>query len=160
MLLVGIDLVDVKEVDAALTAFGERYRRRVLSEAESHAWPGATLSSTALAERVAAKEAATKVLRPEEDWLDWRDIALHSTSSGTWQIALHGRAYQLATEAGITSIDVSFARGGQQVLAVAVGHLAGAASPAPADSRQPAPMPGLTSPTPSQVAAAKTNGAS
>jgi holo-[acyl-carrier protein] synthase len=160
MLLVGIDLVDVKEVDTALAAFGERYRQRVLSEAERHAWPGGTLSSTALAERVAAKEAATKVLCPGDDWLDWREIALHCHGSGQWEIELSDTASKLAGEAGIARIDISLARGGKQVLAVAVGHLApGMASLATAEDQPPAPIAGPTAAAPPQVTTPKAHGA-
>ena len=60
-LVVGCDLVDVADVSASITEFGDRYLRRVFTDAELARCEGSTRAQR-LAARFAAKESVIKTL--------------------------------------------------------------------------------------------------
>src|ERR1019366_9508186 len=66
-LAVGVDLVRVDEVQAAILAFGDRYLDRVFTAHErAYAKGEADVQARHLAARFAAKEATIKALAPSE----------------------------------------------------------------------------------------------
>jgi holo-[acyl-carrier protein] synthase len=105
MVRTGIDLVCVESVEAATEAHGERYLRRVFTDGELASAGG---SPRALAERLAAKEAAMKALRPgADDPLAWHDVELAADGR---HMALHGTAAELARSNRVAALAVSFSR--------------------------------------------------
>src|SRR5262245_16376103 len=74
-IVVGTDLVQVSEVSQAMERFGERYLRRLFTDAElSYCLENAAIAPSRLAARFAAKEAALKVLRLTDQSFSWRSI--------------------------------------------------------------------------------------
>ena len=71
---VGLDVVSVAEVAAALDRFGDRYVERVFTPDEAAYCRARSTAAARLAVRFAAKEAAVKALQPEHPWTDWRAI--------------------------------------------------------------------------------------
>src|SRR6187399_1819731 len=69
-LRVGIDVVSVAEVAAALERFGDRYVKRVFTAREAAYCRAGAATAARLAVRFAAKEAAVKALEPERPWTD------------------------------------------------------------------------------------------
>jgi holo-[acyl-carrier protein] synthase len=117
-LRVGIDLVKAATIEAALAEHGERYLQRVYTEAEVADCQGDPLR---LAARFAAKEAAAKVLAPGRDAaLPWPEIEVVRTGAAPL-LRLHGRAADLAAEAGITALALSFTHEDEYAAAVVVG---------------------------------------
>ena len=116
-LRVGIDLVEVEAVRAALAAHGDAYLRRVYTEAEAsdvHADP------QGLAARFAAKEAALKALRAGREAVPPTDIEVRREDDGDPTLVLHGRAAELAERLGVEDIQVSLTHERSHAAAVVV----------------------------------------
>jgi holo-[acyl-carrier protein] synthase len=96
---VGIDLVEISEIEESIAQFGERYLRRVYTSRELGS-PGRAATSRELAGVFALKEAALKALAPADEAIDWRWIEVRG-GSDTPQIALSGVCAELAAARGI-----------------------------------------------------------
>jgi holo-[acyl-carrier protein] synthase len=59
---VGTDIVEVARIEKALTRFGERFAKRILSDSELRRFQNHRQKANYLAKRFAAKEAFTKAL--------------------------------------------------------------------------------------------------
>jgi holo-[acyl-carrier protein] synthase len=119
---VGVDLVDVREVEAALAAFGERYLARVYTSAEaSYAREAPALTARRLGARFAAKEATLKALHGRELGISPRAIEVVRDEAGGCGIALTGPARLAARELGIHSLSLSMSQQGDIAAAVVVG---------------------------------------
>ena len=115
---VGVDLCSVVSVRDSIERFGERYLRRVYTDAElAYAGDEPETQAQRLAARFAAKEATVKLLRPI-DRPDWRTLEICHDPVGWTDLVLTGRAAQLAAEAGLSGWSVSLSHDG--ALAVAV----------------------------------------
>jgi holo-[acyl-carrier protein] synthase len=138
---VGIDLVEVAQVDASMARFGDRYLHRLFTPHElACAQRGHTFDAQTLAARFAAKEATIKVLRPTGAQPAWTSIELRRLPSGSCEIALSGRAAAMAESAGITSMAVSVTHEASLAASVVVaacqpGAPAGPAGPGPGMER-------------------------
>lgn len=121
---VGIDLVAVDSVQAAIDRHGDRYLERVYTPRELDACrTAAGPAAGRLAGCFAAKEAAVKALRPRErDALPWTELEVRRTPDGSWTIALTGTAARLAAEAGLGELAVSLTRESGYALAVVVAR--------------------------------------
>jgi holo-[acyl-carrier protein] synthase len=120
---VGIDLVSVESVRSSVSAHGERYLRRVYTERElSDCTTAAGIDPERLAARFAAKEAALKVLRPEDGGVAWICIEVQRDPAGWVELALSGRAAELAEDAGVTELSLSIAHEGGYACAVVVAN--------------------------------------
>ncbi|HEY6761041.1 MAG TPA: holo-ACP synthase [Baekduia sp.] len=118
-LRVGIDLVKVATITAALAEHGDRYLERVYTAGERAQCQGDALR---LAARFAAKEATMKVLAPKSgDPLPWTSIEVIRRTDAAPEIALHGPAAALAQNAGITALALSFSHEDEYAAAVVVG---------------------------------------
>jgi holo-[acyl-carrier protein] synthase len=125
-LSVGIDVVSVDEVAAALSRFGDRYVRRAFTahEASYCSAAAAPVSAARFAARFAAKEAALKALQPEDWWADWRAIEVRRQKSGNCALVLHAEAASLAARRGIDHLVLSMSHEGQVAVAVVVAFRA------------------------------------
>jgi len=121
VLRIGIDLVDVTDVGRSIARFGDRYSRRLLSERELEWCAGAANSGSAVAERLAAKEATIKVLLPGGCGLDWRSIETPQGKAGSSNVMFSGAATELADAAGISHSVVSTASAGGHAMALVIG---------------------------------------
>ena len=125
MLRLGIDLVDVDEVEQYLAHFGEHYKQRLLDEAE-RAWLEENGSQPArLAELVAAKEAVIKVIQPGARGLDWRLVGLRPSGPGRFALVASGAAAEAASAAGVAVAQVNVAHTPSHALALAFASSAG-----------------------------------
>ena len=115
----GIDIVRVGRIAAALDRFGARFSRRVLTDAERRyvrERPGT------FAGRWAAKEAVSKVLGLGVRGIGWRDIEIERLPTGQPAVALHGRAARRAEQLGMSRISVSISHEADYAVAIAHGH--------------------------------------
>jgi len=118
-LAVGVDLVRVDEVQAALAQFGDRYLDRVFTAHEvSCATGDADVLARHLAARFAAKEATIKALGPSDNLPAWRSIEVYQEQGGRCTLRLSGHAAELARKARLSEFAVSLTHEGNLAAAV------------------------------------------
>jgi len=114
----GIDIVKVERIRAALERFGERFSNRVLTPTERRYVRG---RPETFAGRWAAKEAVSKVLGLGVRGIGWKDIEVERLPTGQPAIRLHGRAAQRADQLGMGRIALSITHESDYAVAVAFG---------------------------------------
>ena len=120
-LAVGIDLVQVSRIAESRAHFGARFLERIYTPTEiAYAAAAPDQTNERLAARFAAKEAALKALGLADQGVSWREIEVVRTSSGACELALHGRARELAP--GATNIALSLSHEGDLATAVVVAN--------------------------------------
>src|SRR2546427_1446587 len=100
----GIDIIKVDRIRAALDRFGERFSRRVLTTREQRYVRN---RPETFAGRWAAKEAVSKVLGLGVRGIGWRDIEIDRMPTGQPAVSLHGRAAARAEQLGMGRVAVS-----------------------------------------------------
>lgn len=114
----GIDIIRVARIRDALARFGERFSRRVLTEAERRYVRG---RPETFAGRWAAKEAVSKVLGLGVRGIGWKDIEVERLPTGQPAVRLHGRAAQRAGQLGMGRIALSITHESDYAVAIAFG---------------------------------------
>jgi holo-[acyl-carrier protein] synthase len=114
----GIDIIKVERIRAALARFGPRFSRRVLTEAERRYVRD---RPETMAGRWAAKEAVSKVLGLGVRGIGWRDIEIERLPTGQPSVRLHGRAAARADQLGMQRIAVSITHESDFAVAIAFG---------------------------------------
>jgi holo-[acyl-carrier protein] synthase len=114
----GIDIVRVARIAAALERFGQRFVTRVCSPAEAAYVRG---RPETLAGRWAAKEAVSKVLGLGVRGIGWRDIEIERLPTGQPSVVLHGRAAERAVQLGMGRIALSISHEDEFAVAIAYG---------------------------------------
>lgn len=105
---IGMDLVEIPRVEAALARHGERFAQRILTEREyrrfrTHAKPAAYL-----ARRFAAKEAFSKAMTTGmRSPVTWRNIGIVNHASGCPYFELAPELNALVEQRGIVTMHVS-----------------------------------------------------
>jgi holo-[acyl-carrier protein] synthase len=97
----GIDRIEIARVRKTLNRFGDRFKRRVFTDAEWSYCLSRPNPSQSLAARFAAKEAAMKALR--RGWpggIAYRDIEVVRTPSGAPSLKFSGSAAERAAHCG------------------------------------------------------------
>ena len=114
----GIDIIKVERIRAALARFGPRFSRRVLTEAERRYVRD---RPETMAGRWAAKEAVSKVLGLGVRGIGWRDIEVERLPTGQPAVRLHGRAKLRAEQLGMGRIAISITHESDYAVAIAFG---------------------------------------
>ena len=114
----GIDIIKVERIRAALDRFGPRVSRRVLTEAEQRYVRD---RPETMAGRWAAKEAVSKVLGLGVRGIGWRDIEVERLPTGQPAVRLHGRAAARAEQLGMERIALSITHESEYAVAIAFG---------------------------------------
>jgi holo-[acyl-carrier protein] synthase len=114
----GIDIIKVERIAAALRRHGERFPRRVLTDSEQRYVRNRPQN---FAGRWAAKEAVSKVLGLGVRGVGWRDIEIARLPTGQPEVRLHGRAATRAEQLGMGRIAVSISHEGEYAVAIAFG---------------------------------------
>lgn len=114
---VGIDLVDVARISAALDRHGERFLARCFA-------PGELLrpaDPSHVAGLFAAKEAAFKALGTGwGEGVGWHDVTLSHSAAGAPQVELHGQAGKRAAALGAVHSLVSITHTSSAAAAVVI----------------------------------------
>jgi holo-[acyl-carrier protein] synthase len=121
---IGIDLVELSEIDGSVREFGARYLERIYTPKELAYCTSAALWFTPhLAARFAAKEATLKVLKPlpEDEGIDWRALEVERRADGSCRMKLRGAALRLAERRGLSSFEVSLTHTEHYAAAVVLG---------------------------------------
>ena len=111
---IGVDIIEIGRIKEAAERWGERFLRRVYTEAELSAYRS---KPSSLAARFACKEAVMKLLGTGKYGINWREIETLSHSSGKPLLSLHGRAQSKADEMGIKEIAVSLSHSKEYAVA-------------------------------------------
>jgi len=114
---IGIDIIEVDRVRKVYEHHGERFLKRVFTEAEVLQCRG---KANRLAGRFAAKEAISKALGTGLHGVAWREMEVVQLRSGRPTVTLHGNAKRRAQLLGISAFDVSIADLKDFSIAVAV----------------------------------------
>ncbi len=114
----GIDIVKVERIRAALDRFGPRFSGRVLTDAERRYVRD---RPETLAGRWAAKEAVSKVLGLGVRGIGWRDIEIERLPTGQPAVRLHGRAAARAEQLEMGRIAISITHESDYAVAIAFG---------------------------------------
>lgn len=105
---IGTDICDVRRVKESLTKFGERFGKRVLSDAEYAVWQARSKRSAErgvryLATRFSAKEAFSKAIGLGMRMpMTWRSCEIANHPSGAPYIVLHGALKEWCAARGLT----------------------------------------------------------
>ena len=123
----GIDLIEIDRIQKALERHGERFLKRIFTDAELaplrskkivNAEP--RVIAAELAARFAAKEACSKALGTGIGPVSWKDMEVMNESSGKPTLRLSGRAAQIAGFLGYTTWSVSLTHSRDMAAAVVV----------------------------------------
>ena len=116
---VGVDVIEIERVEAALGRFGERFLRRVYTREEAAFCRGRVHE---LAARFAAKEAVMKALGTGAKGVAWREIEVLPNHRGKPLVYLYGRAKARAERIGLAGLDVSMSHSRGYAVAFVVGQ--------------------------------------
>ena len=129
MLYTGIDIIELERIARAIERYGDRFLRRIFTDAECELCAGRVSS---LAARFAAKEAIAKLLgvglrglgagNRGQSALDFREIEILRDDAGRPVSVLHGRAAERAAELGLGPLSVSLSHTRVYAVASAVGQ--------------------------------------
>jgi len=119
MLSVGVDITEIPRIARALERWGERFLRRVYTEAEVAYCRGRVGE---LAARFAAKEAISKALGTGMVGVGWTEMEVLGDRRGKPQVTLYGRALVRAQELGLTEWAVSLSHTRDSAVAVVVAR--------------------------------------
>ncbi len=114
----GIDIIKVERIRDALTRFGERFTKRILTDAER---AYVRNRPETMAGRWAAKEAVSKVLGLGVRGVGWREIEIVRLPTGQPTVRLHDRALRRADQLGMSRVAVSISHEREYAVAIAFG---------------------------------------
>jgi holo-[acyl-carrier protein] synthase len=121
---IGTDLVLVGRIEAVLARQGERFARRILTEAEFQRFSGHGQPARYLAKRFAAKEAILKALGTGlAGGLSWQHMQIDNDAMGAPQVVLSGVAAQRLADGGGGRMLLSLSDEREQALAFVVWSL-------------------------------------
>ncbi len=105
---IGIDVVEVERIEASIAEFGERFSRRLFTEAERAYCESQARPAIHYAARFAAKEAVAKALGTGigKD-VSWLDMEIRRRESGEPEVHLSGGAEAFGKRNKVTEIKIS-----------------------------------------------------
>jgi len=117
ILKTGVDIIEIPRIQVALDRHGERFLKRVFTDAEIAECRG---QAEALAVHFAAKEAATKALGTGIGPVAWREVETLHKWSGEPYLVLYGKAERIAQALKLTTWAVSLSHSHENAIAVVV----------------------------------------
>ncbi len=111
---IGVDIIEIGRIKEAVDSWGEKFLKRVYTEAELAAYRH---KPSSLAARFACKEAVMKLLGTGRNGVNWREVETLSQASGKPVVNLYGRARSKADELGIDEIAVSLSHSKEYAIA-------------------------------------------
>lgn len=121
IIAIGIDIVEISRIEAIFIRQGERFRRRVFTDAETDYCESVSARFASYAARFAAKEAAMKALGT--GWTDgvaFREIEVIRSEKGAPSLVLTGRALDRLRELGADKVHLSLSHSGDMAIAQVV----------------------------------------
>jgi len=119
----GVDLTEVSRIEQMLGDHPERFLERCFTPTEQADGGDGPRRAERLAARFAAKEAALKALGTGwSDGVGWTDIGVIRTNAGKPELAVTGRAAEIAGALGITRWHVSLSHTGDHAIASVIAE--------------------------------------
>jgi holo-[acyl-carrier protein] synthase len=119
-LSVGVDIIEIERIKQVLQRHGERFLRRVYTEAEIAYCRGRVPE---LAARFAAKEAMSKALGTGlvgRGGIFWREVEVLPDARGKPLVHLHGQAQDRAQSLGLKKFAISLSHSQEYAVAFVV----------------------------------------
>lgn len=113
----GVDLVEIKRLEDAISRHGERFLGRIFTSRELDEVGNNTAS---LAARFAAKEAVAKALGTGIGMINWSDVEVLRGPERQPVLHLHGAACQLAEELRLKNWSLSLSHTTTHAIALVV----------------------------------------
>jgi holo-[acyl-carrier protein] synthase len=136
---IGVDIVETSRIESSIERFGERFLRRVFTQAERDYCSSMPHPARHFAARFAAKEAVSKAFGTGiGSRIGWRDVEIHRRESGEPYLELHDSAAAYAKELGIVQTFISLSHSDHYAVANAVLTVAGGAVEAAGADEPPA----------------------
>ncbi len=104
----GVDIAEVPRVQAAIERYGDRFLKRLFTEAEIRYCESKANKYERFAARFAAKEAALKAIGT--GWkrgVAWLDVEVVKLPSGKPTVAFRGKAAEFAQRLGVRNASIS-----------------------------------------------------
>ncbi|MCL5965818.1 MAG: holo-ACP synthase [Deltaproteobacteria bacterium] len=118
---IGVDIVDVRRVDALLARHRERFLKRVFTEAEAEYAGRSVRAAERLAGRFAVKEALLKALGTGKSrGILWRDVETVPGPLGRPETRLYGNALKYMERLGGERVHVSVTHDGGKAVAFVI----------------------------------------
>jgi holo-[acyl-carrier protein] synthase len=118
---IGVDIVETVRIQSSLDRFGERFLRRVFTQAECDYCSAMPFPARHYAARFAAKEAVSKAFGTGiGKHLGWRDIEVNRKETGEPYILLHNSAADLAAKLGVLRALISLSHSDHYSVANAI----------------------------------------
>ena len=115
---IGIDIIEIRRIREAIVRHGERFLKRIYTDAELELYQDKPQSLSA---RFAAKEAVMKALSKPGAVIGWKEIEVLSDTEGKPLVNLYGLAKELAAEAGLSGIEISLSHTRENAVALVFG---------------------------------------
>ena len=117
----GVDITEVPRVASAIERFGDRFLRRVFTDAEIHYCQSKHNKVERFAARFAAKEAALKAIGTGlRMGISWREVEVTRMPGGRPTIAFHGVAAGFADKLGAKRAHLSLSHTEQHAIAYVI----------------------------------------
>ncbi len=117
---VGVDVVEIERIEAALKRWGARFLNRIYTEREQRFCRGRVPE---LAARFAAKEAVMKALGTGVKGVGWTEIEVLPMRGGKPLVFLHGRALRHAQTLGLVDFAISLSHSRDYAIASVVSGI-------------------------------------
>ncbi len=119
MRYIGVDIVEIERIEEVTRGWGERFLRRIYTDAELKLCGGRVDS---LASRFAAKEAVIKALGGMSRGFSWREIEVLSDPRGKPLVNLYGSVRVKAEGLGLAGFAISLSDCDKYAVAFVVGE--------------------------------------
>ena len=120
MIHVGVDIIEIGRIGAAVQRWGDRFLRRIYTPQEL-AFARGRLPQ--LAGRFAAKEAVMKALGTGLRGVSWREVEVVRERGHPPAVHLHGRAQARAQTLALDQITLSISHSRDYAIAMVVGEV-------------------------------------
>src|SRR3954468_11113549 len=117
----GVDIAEVPRIEASIERFGERFLRRVFTNAEIHYCDSKVNKGERYAARFAAKEAALKAIGTGlRMGISWREVEVTRLPGGRPTISFHGVASRFAAKLGTKHAHLSLSHTKEHAIAYVI----------------------------------------
>lgn len=114
----GVDITEVKRIEAAVERFGDRFLKRVFTPAEVSYCMGKTNAAERLAARFAAKEAGMKAIGTGlRHGITWHDVEVVRLPGQRPVLKFSGKAAEFAARLGCKRTHLSLSHTADQAIA-------------------------------------------
>jgi len=115
---VGVDIIEIKRIEKAVSRWGNVFLNRVYTDSELQLYKNKPAS---LAVRFSGKEAVIKAIGYNR--VAYRDIEIVSGGDGSPRVNLYGNARRKAEDIGIRNLDISLSHCREYAVACAISEL-------------------------------------